>query len=369
MKARFLDIRNCHALLPSGNLGNILKKLEICLAQLNDNSEQFRHHIDDMVKHNQATQGKLSGRKRCLASSLEIAIALIYKEDAINVRAAEFERLPGMKIKEAQLHIIRDYKNGSVWKTILPLQFILKGWGDANSGYQGYVHIVSKNMPRNITPQHNAIRNYKGDDDYYYVGLTGRNWLQRFSEHMGEIRRECRYRFHQALKESLGLEDVLFTSMLDNINMTYEEAMNWEEAEVDRIASDEVGLNMIPGGFKGLKLLHERKAITSLDVKLEERDKAIANYIRKHPREGVPNPFMSELWEDDEFYLSVNEAIPKRLTAHQVERILHFNEMGWPISKITIEVGALHDKQVKGVLKGENYSRTVEIIKQRIANE
>ena len=40
-------------------------------------------------------------------------------------------------------------------------------------------------------------------DDYYYVGITGRNWLQRLSEHMREVRNGGRRRFYRAWKASL----------------------------------------------------------------------------------------------------------------------------------------------------------------------
>ena len=149
--------------------------------------------------------------------------------------------------------------------------------------------------------------------------------------------------------------------------MNYENAMNWEEAEVDRIASDQFGLNMIPGGFKGLKFLHKRRLIKSMDITLEERENAIADYIREHPRKGIPNPFLSQLWEDDDFYLRINEANPKRLSEQQVEKILDLHKMGWSIPQITIEVGALNEKQVNGVITEKNYGRTIARIQKRNA--
>lgn len=47
-----------------------------------------------------------------------------------------------------------------------------------------------------------------------------------------------------------------FASFLKDINLTEDEAMDWEEHCVEKIASDESGLNMIPVGKKGLQLLH-----------------------------------------------------------------------------------------------------------------
>jgi hypothetical protein len=360
MKSRFLDIKNCHALLPKGNVGKIVQKLELCLAGVNDAAmlnnkpNLSRHCVDNMIEHNIKTKDKQKGRwKRNYPSDLEIAVALNYYDDSIHVQAVEAN--PPI-FQMALLHIIYESDSGSVWKIILPLQFLLKGWGDANSGYQGYVHTISHNLPKGMTPKERSKRNDRADD-YTYVGITGRNWIQRFSEHMKETKRECRYRFHKAIRDALNMENVLFNSWLEDINMTYEEAMNWEEIEVDKIASDWNGLNMIPGGFKGLKELHKHRLIKSLHISLEERDNAICKYIKEHPRKGIPNPFISQLWEDDEYYLRINEANPKRLSPDQVRQIRLLSKEGWSESDITIKVGALNERQVKDVLSGRAYSR------------
>jgi len=60
--------------------------------------------------------------------------------------------------------------------------------------------------------------------------------------------------------------------------------LGWEELNVDKIANDQYGLNMIPGGFKGLKFLHEHRIISNMNISLEEREMAIADYIKKNPR-------------------------------------------------------------------------------------
>lgn len=207
-----------------------------------------------------------------------------------------------------------------------------------------------------MTPQEYSKRD-AWNNDYTYVGITGRNWIQRFSEHMNETKRECRYRFHKAIREALDMKNILFSSWLENINMTKDEAMNWEEKKVDSIASDDNGLNMIPGGYKGLKELHKHRVIKSMDISLEERDIAIREYIKKHPRKGMPNPFISELWEDDEYYLRVIEARPKTLSPNQVRQIRALTEMGWSVSQITGEVNALNERQVENVLAGRTYRR------------
>jgi hypothetical protein len=194
-------------------------------------------------------------------------------------------------------------------------------------------------------------------DSYYYVGITGRNWLLRLGEHIGAMRRDSKNRFHRALRESVGMTDVLFTSLLRNVNQTYEDAMNWEEQNVDKIAYGPNGLNMIPGGFKGQRLLHKLRITPRIDITLEERDQAIAEYARQNPRKGISNPFIAELWKDDEFYLKNIEAKEKNLSADQVRKIRELDRIGWSVTEIKKEVGALNETQVKRVITRRTYNR------------
>jgi hypothetical protein len=151
--------------------------------------------------------------------------------------------------------------------------------------------------------------------------------------------------FYGAWREHYGAPGILFTSYLDDINQTFEAAMNWEEAKVDQIANDQYGLNMIPGGFKGLSLLHKARIIQSTSISLDEREHA------------MPNPFVAELWKDDNFYTKVIEAKEKTLNVEQVRQIRLLDKQGMKIPDIVREVKALNEQQVKGVISGRNYKR------------
>ena len=194
-------------------------------------------------------------------------------------------------------------------------------------------------------------------DEYYYVGITGRNWLLRLDEHIREMHRGSRKWFHATWRDSLGLRDVMFVSSLLDVNLTFEEAMDWEELHVEKLAYGPNGLNMIPGGFEGLRHLHKHGIAARQDISLEERERAVAEYLRRNPRKGIPNPFMAELWKDDSHYLKVNEANPKRLSADQVRLIRKLASEGISIEEIISEVGALNEMQVKNVIAGRTYQR------------
>jgi len=106
-----------------------------------------------------------------------------------------------------------------------------------------------------------------------------------------------------------------------------------------------------------MQFLHEHRLTEGQRVSLDERDRAIAEYVRRNPRKGVPNPYLSELWKDDDYYLKVVEARPKTLSAEQVRHIRKLACEGVSIDEIAEAVGALNVIQVKNVVAGRTYRR------------
>lgn len=348
---RFLDAENCLALLPPVHELPMAQLLDEYLQRyVNDVRGELHGSVDALIRHNEKTANQTRGAQRLCNSPIEIA--LIYN---VTNREIDVQGLKKPLKGPANFHTILMLENGITWKTIVPLQFILKGWGDANRGHQCYVHSISHNISQIKSYSDMLAREAAAVNDYHYVGITGRNWLHRFREHMGEMGRGSRRWFHRAWRKSMGVRDVHFASQLQNINLTYKEAMNWEEFHVDRLGSNR--LNMIPGGFKGLKHLYKHRITNRMNVSLEERDKAIAEYARLNPRKGIPNLFITELWKDDEFYLKINEARSDRLSADQVRKIRELARMGWSVSDIKKDVNARNERQVKDVITGKYYGR------------
>jgi hypothetical protein len=351
MKYRFVDAHNCDCLLPPRREISIARILDQYLGrEVNDVAGEMNGCVDRLIQHNQRTAGKQRGPLRLCNSPIEIVMVFdIAKKDA---KVSGYQRPTKDK---ARFHTVFKFENGVTWKTVIPLQFLLKGWGDANRGHQCYVHTIAHNISEVRSYEDMVAREEDGHQDFPYVGITGRNWLLRLGEHMREMNRGSRKRFHAAWRESLGVEDVHFISELKAINLNFDEAMNWEEYAVDRVS--ETRLNMIPGGFKGIRFLHEHRVIDRTDIGLEERDKAIAEYIRQNPRKGVPNPFIAELWKDDAFYLNYIESRPKTLTPDQVRAIRELASQGMPVAEIAEEVDALNEIQVRNVISGRYYGR------------
>lgn len=352
MKAKFLDLHNCHNLLPQVGGLQTFSRLEKCLHDINSHSGVLAGSIDRLIRQNQESGDVSTGSDRLIGSPLDIA-----QQSNLEKRTVHTQAITRFSPRPALYHTVLGYENGMAHKRIVPLQFLLKGWGDACKGFQCYVHSISENVPESATSEDLHRLNSRDSGNYYYVGITGRNWLLRLNEHVREMANGNSRLFYRAWRERYDKHGILFTSMLKEVNFTYEEAMNWEEAEVDRVASDQYGLNMIPGGFKGIRLLHKCRLIDNESISLDERESAIAEYCRRNPRKGLPNPFIAELWKSDDFYLKVIEAKEKTLSSEQVKQIRLLHAQGWPLPQIVDEVEALNNEQVRRVIAGKTYRR------------
>ena len=162
----------------------MIQQLDVCLQKINDTPGDKQGSIDALIQHNERTLNYSNGSKRLCSSPIEIAQRSIVANRDIQTQA-----ITRPAIFPASLHINMVFENETTWKTIIPLQFLLKGWGDANSGHQCYVHTISHNVNQ-IQSFNDLTARWEADsDDYYYVGITGRNWLLRLGEHIGEMHR------------------------------------------------------------------------------------------------------------------------------------------------------------------------------------
>jgi hypothetical protein len=348
MKLRFLDHRNYLSLLPPVRGLPSARVLDTYLGdEVNDKKGDHCGSIDALIRHNERTINMSRSSKRLKESPIEVAV--IYHAEKRTVDLQAIVR-PHPLTGSAKLHTLLEFENGITWKTVVPLQYLLKGWGDANRGYQCYVHSISQHITQVMSFADMIERQEDGSSDYSYAGITSRNWLHRFREHMSEAGRGSRKTFHRAWRDFMGVPDVHFISQLGPINLTKDDAMNWEEANVDNLGPNR--LNMIAGGYKGLQQLHELGIIGRKDISLEEREIAIAEYLRRNPKKGIPHPFMAERWKDDEHFRKVMEANPKTLSEHQVRMIRELDKEGHSVEEITETVDARNEMQVKNVICG-----------------
>lgn len=242
---------------------------------------------------------------------------------------------------------IKNQFNGTPWVITFPLQMIMKYYPHKTKGtYFGYSHGIVLMDEKD-----------QDKDEYVYIGITKRNWLTRMAEHFREINSGSNKTFHRVWRNYIGRRDVNLISELVVANHTFEAIMQWEEDMVDKEMAAGTSLNMIPGGFKGMRFLHEHRLTKSPVVSLKERDRATEKYQKQHPRAGIPNLFLSELWKDDDWAANAICSQTNRLSKDQVWAIRVLGDDGLTPEEITERVGARNVRQVKGVLSGKRYSK------------
>jgi hypothetical protein len=262
MKTKYLDTKNCKALLPKHVGIPVERQLDDYLVNINSGGSGHPGLVEKLIQHNEKTIGQ-SIRLYEMDNAPDLCfIVRLSNEIKVGIESWTLDQ-PLNKI--VKFHLGFDYASGVHWKIILPLQYLLKGWGDANKDYQCYIHVISENhKPQTVSMNRMTGETFFQPDrhninEFYYIGITGRNWLQRLGEHMREMRHGSNKQFHQKWREKLGLENVLYTSTLMHVNLSKDKAMDWEEGMVDyhETVSGPHGLNMIPGGYKGLRELHK----------------------------------------------------------------------------------------------------------------
>jgi len=246
----------------------------------------------------------------------------------------------------------------------VPLQCVIKHWGDASKDHMLYEHDIAPmdHAQEQLGEQFKTAR---------YVGLTSRNWQTRYREHQRDALTGSELLFHTTLASvfpeggisqvGMGVFEVVrrglcLTSELEYVNLSYDEAMQIEEQLVEKTLYP-AGLNMIPGGFAGMKFLHKLGFLNRDKATIEERNLAAAKYLHQLPRQRNPAPWISDRWEKDEYYEQVVLSRSNTLNKDQVQQIRKFGEDGKFNSEIIARLSGASERQVRDVLSGKYYSR------------
>jgi hypothetical protein len=199
------------------------------------------------------------------------------------------------------------------------------------------------------------------DDGFFYVGVTTRNWQERWNEHRRSMDAGSPLLFHRRLREQLSQGQVTYIhhkvmGITDDIESLY----SAEERLVEGHWMDGRRLNMIPGGKSGLRYLREHGLLSERVVPLpDERDRIVAEWLRDHSRKGLPAPWVSEKWKDNEWAIAQICGRDGRLSVDQVHAIrrlasTHSAEI------IALRIGAQSCDQVQRVIDGKTYTRVPE---------
>lgn len=351
---KILDPRSCHFLLGDirhGKIGSLPISLLYFQLQffLRDAEKDFASDVGSiprrLLEHN-ARPGRAFTRSDMLPIDADVVFHYGAASKATDIQFKPYFDRPGFERPAEQhrvvLHIVIKEADGLQRNVSVPLQALMVGWRDVTQGSQGYCHSIA------FFDEENEL------EQWYYIGITTRNWLQRMEEHFQEVRSSSNKRFHAAWRNYTGNAKVMLCSELIVLNHTYKGIMDWEEKQVDIHMAASNSLNMIPGGFKGNRFLHEHRLTSRLDITLEERDAAVTEYARREGnRTGVPNLLLSKLWLDDEFYLKVLAGRSDVLTPGQVVAIRQLAAKGKDEVQIAATVEARNVGQVKRVLAGK----------------
>lgn len=196
------------------------------------------------------------------------------------------------------------------------------------------------------------------DDGFFYVGVTTRSWQKRWLEHRRAMEAGSPLLFHRTLRDELAAGRVTYIhhkvmAITDDVEKLYAT----EEFLVSGHWGDQRRLNMIPGGKSGLKYLRENGMLRERTVPApDERDPLIETWLRQHPRKGLPAPWVTEKWKDQEWAIAQICDREGRLSVEQVRAIRQLANT-YPADVIADRIGARNREQVQGVIDGKTYTR------------
>ena len=201
----------------------------------------------------------------------------------------------------------------------IPLKFLFKTTGKLE-GHQLYCHTVPKGEYSYHTE---SAQQYISDGRYSsYIGLTGRGWVRRNQEHMRDAIRGSHYRCHQALRNYTTSDSYLLAAGLSK-----DEANDLEEKWVDEYTLFPRGLNMIPGGRKGIKYLQSQGIKTRKGHNSERNPQLVNQHYEVCRTTGKRNIFEPPVWSyDDEVMSRIVLGRNDTFSKNELSRIRYLNE-------------------------------------------
>tara|TARA_Y100001956_G_C4129408_1_gene192571 strand:- start:4622 stop:5734 length:1113 start_codon:yes stop_codon:yes gene_type:complete len=349
------------ALILAQNLNNVLNDMRLHGSSRYEVSpqgscERFFHK--DTSKHplfkkipGKVAQLAKSSKHGCDIIAEDFSITVAHRIDEVVVFTAELETSGdsqrSLEHRSPGLIILHEQDNGEPdWRFSLPLTVVMKHFKFKPQLHSGYIHSVHETDKPDYLPK-------------VYAGITKRHWLERMREHVREIKSGGNKLFHKTCRQSLGKKNVVFASELVTVNRSYNEIMNWEEQAVGYFMESGTSLNMIPGGFKGVRFLHELALLAKKNgVSLQQRDDAISRY--EASKQVTVNPLIRALWDDAEYAKKVICGPEGRLSPEQVRQIRTLSFENKSASDIALLVNAKNTEQVRRVIAGATYSRILQ---------
>lgn len=228
-----------------------------------------------------------------------------------------------------------------------PLPVVLRTFEDVCGRFQVY--------------RHSYLRDEDGKDivGAKYTGVTKRGWRARWKEHLRAAESGSRYRFHGAIRH-WDKRASLISREIVGVGLSEADAMRIEEADVAHDSLFPAGLNMIPGGYAGIRYLHELGALgRSETVSVDERSRVIERFFETSSRRGLPNPLAAARWCNPMYAEKIICGPDNRLKPDQIRNARALSSMGKTADEIVLGVGARNVLQISRLLSGSTYGRIV----------
>lgn len=124
-----------------------------------------------------------------------------------------------------------------------------------------------------------------------YIGITKRAPLSRLKEHVIKVNRGRGSIVHKAWRALID-SGIAFTPVFRVFDMrpkTLEQVYDREEMLVEKHTLSPKGLNAIPGGMAGIRMMHELRLLSdgTKQVHIEKRDAAIELLMEREKQSGI----------------------------------------------------------------------------------
>jgi len=294
-------------------------------------------------------------------------------------------------------HLILNFYQHSVPRTfIVPLAYLL-GFDEQAvlkvGSYQLYSHNIlspeknadiNRNFVKtgNINDKYHSAQKCFQKDSLVYVGITKRTWQERYRQHCRDSWRGSNLLFHRALRGEFCKIGTV-EHIVERAGLTEKQAMEIEEREVEKRSLHSLftnGLNMIPGGYAGLKYIQhfasrtgytmqrDLTADTAESVLVDVQRRSLEKLFKTAVIERV-NAEIARLWaEDPEYRINVMTNRQNRFSLRQIQAARIWYASGWLVEKILACLQKLdaerkiNGEQLERLLSGKTYASIPEVL-------
>lgn len=223
---------------------------------------------------------------------------------------------------------------GKSSQIVLPLNPFLKGYPEIEGKHVVYCHSFQTDVP------------------LAYFGISKRPWFERFAQHVSSAKSGSPYLFHRAIFTH---NNVAVLHRVFYCDLNQETALEFEEKYVDMFTLYPLGLNMIPGGNKGIKYLSQLGINVKVPIDKEDITERLS---LREDLSDRPNPLCAARWASDpSFAERVICGHSGRLTVDQVKTVRLLSSYGKQAKDILDITKTNNLRQIKNVINNKTYQR------------